>query len=377
MKTKKLTVVRLSILAVFIAFISFEAYMHQVKGGSSEGAPSIHALCPYGGLESLLSLIISGTLIQKIYIGTISLFIISIITSLLFRRGFCGWICPFGGIQEFMGRLGKKILGRQFNIPGRIDSALRYLKYAVLALTILTAWVTASMWMAPFDPWAAYGHLGEGIESVWNEFAIGFIILIITLIGSFFYDRFFCKYLCPMGGFLGLISKLSPFKIKRNEELCVDCNLCTESCSVNIDVARVNEVTSMECVNCQECTAACPREGALTNSFSFADKKKFKPMAVGIILLAVYFGCIGAAKMTGSYSLLPEPITEETVITDTESLRGYMTLSEISNATKIALDDVYSRMGIPPEVPSYTKAKELSQYIPGFDFHEAAEKLMN
>lgn len=179
-----------------------------------------------------------------------------------------------------------------------------------------------------------------------------------------------------MGGFLGLISKLSPFKIKRNKDICIDCNICSKSCPVNIDVAKINEVTSMECINCQECTAACPKEGALTNSFSFADKKMIKPIAVGILLLAVYFGGVGIAKISGSFSLLPEPITEETVITDAESLRGYMTLSEISNATKIDLDDIYTRMGISAEVPSDTKAKELSQYIPGFDFHEAAEKLL-
>jgi polyferredoxin len=214
MKSKILTKTRLLILAVIVVFISDEAYMHQVKGGGPDGSPSIHALCPYGGLESLYTVFTSGTFIDKIYSGTLVLFLVSVITALFFRRGFCGWICPLGGLQEFIARLGRKIMGRQLVMPIKVDKILRYLKYVVLVVTAVFAWKTATMWMSPYDPWAAYGHLGEGLPAVWKEFSIGFIILIVTFIGSFFYDRFFCKYLCPMGGFLGLISKLSPFKSK-------------------------------------------------------------------------------------------------------------------------------------------------------------------
>jgi ferredoxin len=377
LKTKTVTKVRLLILVVIVVFITYETYMHQVKGGGPDGSPSIHALCPYGGLESLYTIFTSGSFIDKIYSGTLVLFVVSIITALIFKRGFCGWLCPLGGLQEFLARIGKKIMGRQLVMPVKLDKVLRYLKYGVLVLTAYLAWKTASMWVSPYDPWAAYGHLGEGIPSVWKEFSVGFILLIITFVGSFFYDRFFCKYLCPMGGFLGLVAKISPFKIKRDAEVCIDCNLCTVLCSMNIDVAKVDTVTSDECINCQECVAVCPKEGALVNTYSFMKTKKrsIKPLYIGLAILVVYFGGIGISELSGSYNLLPEPFTEETVITDVDTLKGYMTISEISAAMKINLEDVYKRMNIPENIPANTAMKELSELIPGFDFHDAREAL--
>ena len=375
MKTKRLSTIRILILLVFIIFITFQAYMHQAKGGGPEGAPSIHALCPYGGLESLYSIFTTGSNIDKIYAGTIALFIISVITAIIFRRGFCGWICPLGGMQEILGRLGRKIMGKQLVIPLNIDKYLRYLKYLILLLTAVMAWLTASMWMAPFDPWSAYGHLGEGLTAVWKESPVGLIILFLTFIGSFFYDRFFCKYLCPMGGFLAIVSKISPFKIRRDKDVCINCNLCTESCSMNIDVAKVSTVSSVECINCQECTEVCPKEGALFNSFSFNKKAFLPPVLVGLLILFLYLGGIGLAKATGEYTVLPEPITEKTVITNVDTLKGYMTLSEISSAMKIPLSEVYARMQIPEDIPNDIPVKELSGYLPDFDFHDARQAL--
>jgi len=349
--------------------------MHQVKGGGPDGSPSIHALCPYGGLESLYSLFTEGSLIDKIYGGTIVLFILSVVTALLFRRAFCGWICPLGGIQEFMGRIGRKIMGHQLIVPKNVDRYLRYLKYPVLIITVYFSWKTASMWVSPYDPWAAYGHLGEGLSNVWNEFTIGFIILIVSLAGSIVYDRFFCKYLCPMGAFLGVLSKVSPLIIKRDKDLCIDCNLCTKACPMNIAVARLNSVQSAECINCQECTSVCPKDGALTNRISFMNKRGIKPAVIGLLALTVYFGGIGVAKISGQYNLLPDPITSETAQGDVDSLKGYMTIREISVVLNMPLDDVYRKMGIPENISSDTPAKELGQYIPDFDFHTAREGL--
>jgi polyferredoxin len=266
-------------------------------------------------------------------------------------------------------------MGKQLIMPAKIDKGLRYLKYVVLALTAIMAWVTASMWFSPYDPWAAYGHLGEGLASVWKEFPIGFIVLLITFIGAFLYDRFFCKYLCPMGGFLGLVAKISPSRIQRNADVCINCNLCTKVCSMNIDVAKVETVTSSECINCQECTSICPKEGALVNRITPKFKMNIKPMHIGIAVLVLYFGGIGIAKLAGAYTLLPGSVTEETVITDVEELKGYMTLSEISTTMNIPLEDVYRKMQIPAEVPANTPVKELSQYIPDFEFHVAREAL--
>jgi ferredoxin len=144
---------------------------------------------------------------------------------------------------------------------------------------------------------------------------------------------------------------------------------------MNIDVAKAEVIDNIECINCQECTAICPKEGALNNTVSFHKSLRIKPLIIGIAIIVLYFGGIGIAKLTAYYTLLPEPITTETEIVDVESLKGYMTILEISTVMGIPLDKVYRRMEIPENIPSSTSVKELGGFIPGFDFHESRNLL--
>ena len=83
---------RWGLLALFVVLVSIAAYLHQVLGGTK--APSIHALCPFGGLESLYQVFTTGSFISKIFTGTLTLFVITLIVALVFRRSFCGLIAP-------------------------------------------------------------------------------------------------------------------------------------------------------------------------------------------------------------------------------------------------------------------------------------------
>lgn len=360
---------RYILLAVFLVIITIEAYLHQVLGGGK--SPSIHALCPYGALESLYSLIFSGTFIEKIFSGTLILLIITVLLSLIFRRSFCGLICPFGALQEFFGLAGKKIFKKEFIIPENIDKPLRYLKYIVLIITLYFAFKTSGLWVNTYDPWAAYGHISEGITTLTGEYLIASIILIIILIGSLLYDRFFCKYLCPMGAFYGLISKLSPSKIVRNEDTCVNCDLCSKNCPINIKVSKLKEVKSAECISCQKCVLSCPKN----NILQFKVKNKsVKPLYVILLVVLLFFGSIGTAKLTGIYQNVPKKITSETRLAP-EEIKGYMTLEEVSQGLNISLDDLYKKLNISKSVPKNTKLKEIKNFAPEFEVEEAKEAL--
>ena len=124
----------------------------------------------------------------------------------------------FGWIQELPARLGKWLFKKRFTVPLAIDKPLRYLKYVVLFAALYFTWKMADLVISPYDPFAAYAHIPAGFVSVIDEYLIGAIILFGTFVLSFFYDRVFCKYLCPMGAFLGIFSKISSYKIKRDEE---------------------------------------------------------------------------------------------------------------------------------------------------------------
>jgi len=370
MKNKKVTkFIRWVLLASFLILITIQAFLHQVNGGGV--SPSIHALCPYGGLESLYSVIFSGTFVQKIFIGTMTLLAITLLLSIFFRRSFCGLICPFGALQEFFSLLGKKIFGKRFIISSKIDKPLRYLKYLVLIITIFFAWKTAGLWMDPYDPWAAYGHLTGELSSLTSEYLIALILLILVVIGSMLFDRFFCKYLCPMGAVYGIISKISPSRITRNKEKCVNCNLCSKNCPVNIDVANCDKVTSAECIGCQSCVLSCPKKDALEYKTL---GKSMKPLTVIIIVIAIFFGGLLASKSVGLFNLLPKAITTGTKLS-VEEIKGYMTLKDVSTGTGIEIKKLYEKLGIPDSVPADTKLKEVKNFVDGFEVEAAKEKL--
>ena len=362
---------RWSLLALFTLLTTVAAYLHITYGG--EKAPSIHAICPFGGLESLYQLFTTGSFVSKIFAGTMILFVITLVIAIIFRRSFCGLICPFGAIQEFFGKLGQKLFKKRLLIPYIIDKPLRYLKYVILAVTVFYAWKTAGLWMTPFDPWSAYAHLSEGLESVWKESAIGLIILLITILGSLVYDRFFCKYLCPMGALYAIVGKISPFKVARNEDACIGCGKCSKVCPMNIDVQHKKDVKSSECINCQTCILNCPKAGALENR---EGKKAVKPLAVIALVLVLFFGSIFAFQAAGVYKLLPEKVKAGDSISFAE-VKGYMSINDAAAATKVNLDEFYKKYAIPASVPSQTKMKEISKVAPGYDFDKIKESLNN
>lgn len=359
------------LLALITVFITTESYLHITLGGGE--SPSIHALCPFGGLESLYQIFTTGSFISKIFAGTLVLFGVTVLLAILFRRSFCGLLCPFGAIQEFFAKIGQKIFKKRLIMPAKIDRPLRYLKYLVLLITVFYAWKTAGLWMSPYDPWSAYAHLPEGLGSVWGESAVGLILLVITLIGSLLYDRFFCKYLCPMGALYGILGKVSPFKVVRNEDTCINCGKCNRSCPMNIDIQNAKEVKSAECINCQLCVLECPKPGALENK---EGQKSMKPLVVIALVVVVFFGSILAFKATGVYTVLPAPLEAGEMI-NYDEIKGYMTIKESAEATNTELKQFYQTFKIPENVPEETMMKEISKTVPDYSLDEAKEALGN
>ena len=361
--------IRWGLLALLLIWVTYEAIMHQVLGGGK--SPSIHALCPYGALESLYALLFAGTFIQKIYTGTLIILAVTVVIAILFRRSFCGLLCPFGALQELFGRIGRKIFKKRPVVPAKADKYLRYLKYVVLFLTVFMAWRLGRLWMSSYDPYAAYGHITAIPETLAEDplSIIGFILLGITLLGSFIFDRFFCKYLCPAGAFYAIVGKLSPTKIQRNNDACVHCNLCTKACPVNLDVAKMDRVTSMECLNCNECVNACPKKGALEiKTF----KKTVPPLVVLILVAALFFVPIFATQAAGVFEVLPETVKENETIAITE-IKGFMSIADAAKAVGMPEDQFRTVMKIPASVPSGTLMKGISEIVAGYDFDSAKE----
>lgn len=218
---------------------------------------SLHAICPFGGVVSIYSFITSGSLVQKIHDSSLILMVLGIILAIGFGPIFCGWVCPFGTFQEWLSKIGKKLLKSRYNhiIPGSIDKYLRFTRYIVLVLVVLNTALTAKLIFQDVDPYYALFNFFTGDVAL-----AAYIILGITILSSLVIERPWCKYACPYGAFLGIFNIFRIFKIKRNTETCAHCRICDRSCPMNIEVSEGTTVNNHQCISCMKCTSevSCP-----------------------------------------------------------------------------------------------------------------------
>lgn len=356
---------RFTLLSIILIVSMAISYLH-VIGGSNY--PSVHAICPLGGLENLWTWIAGRSNLQKLFTSTMTLFFMTLIFAFVFGRAFCGNICPFGFLQELMGRLTK----RKIIIPKRLDRIMRFSKYIVLAIITVMAWITATLWISPYDPWTAFSHIWSGKE-LFEENMIGFIILIIVLGLSVFIDRFFCKYLCPAGALYGAVSKISGFKIKH--EACTQCDICSKVCPMNIEVAKSDNIHSAECIACGKCITACPSKKR-TLKMTFWGKA-IKPSVFTIIVVSVFFISIAALDQAGVMQVtVPsvEKVQKSGDYLKIADLRGSMSIQEGADYVGMEPAEFYKLMEIPESVSKDTLLKDIQNYVEGYDFHVMKSK---
>lgn len=239
----------------FFVFIGMLAVNHVLSESNVTLFPflpnvSLHAVCPFGGVESIIGLITAGTLVPKLQLSTLVISALVLILTLIFGSVFCSFVCPLGTIQEWVGKLGKKIFKRRYNtfIPQKLHNILKYLRYIVLILTIMLTFNAGRLIFADVDPYYAMYHFFT------DEVTIGSLVVLgVVLIGSLFIERPWCKYACPYGAVLGLVSKISIFKIKRKTSACNNCTLCDRNCPMNIEISKKKTINDSLCIKCMDC----------------------------------------------------------------------------------------------------------------------------
>lgn len=215
--------------------------------------PGLFALC-FNSIGVIYQLIITGTASIATLLSPILILAAIIPISIIWGRFFCSYICSFGAMQELFNWLGDILHIKKIQVPKAVDKYLKYLKYVVIAIFFLV-W-TLQVNIDSYLPWSAFGILTS-----WNGFSgvlsIGGIMLLLIVIGSLFLDRFFCKYLCPLGGVFRLVTKPRLFKIRKAEG-CVNCNSCNKNCPMNVDISATDSrVKDSECIDCFKCVKSC------------------------------------------------------------------------------------------------------------------------
>ena len=240
-----------------------------VPGLNCYSCPGALGSCPIGALQSTLT---SAEYKVALYVSGFLM-----IVGALLGRFVCGFLCPFGWIQELLHKIPfpkklKKLPGEKF---------LRWLKYGILAIFVILLPMFFVDITGIGKPWfCAYicpaGTLEAGIPLVLANpalrQALGFLytwkiaILIVIVILSLMIWRPFCRYLCPLGAIYGCFNPVALLRYKINKEKCIDCGACSQACPMSLPVLK--KPNGMECVRCGKCRQVCPT-GAIETVYPF------------------------------------------------------------------------------------------------------------
>lgn len=228
--------------------------------------PGAVTACPLGSLQNAMTGQDKSTAFY--IIGIILLY------GLLAGRFICGWLCPFGLIQELLYKIKTPKLKKS-----RFTRILSYLKYFILVFFTIVVPLLYSFRNVPVPGFCKYicpaGTLEGAIGLLSNKvnesslrmlgpiFTWKFILMVSIIVASVFIFRVFCRFICPLGALYGLFNKISILGIKLDKPKCVDCGKCVTKCKMDI-----KHVGDMECISCGECIDVCP-----TKAISFKGSK--------------------------------------------------------------------------------------------------------
>lgn len=230
--------------------------------------PGASGSCPLGATQNALA---SCDARVPYYI-----FGILLLYGLLFARWICGFLCPFGLVQELLHKIKTPKLKKS-----RFTRALSYLKYVILVLFVVIFPLMYLLKDMPLPGFCKYicpaGTLGGAIGLLSHPenadkfgmlgslFTWKFLLLVFFVVGAVFIYRFFCRFFCPLGALYGLFNKISFVGVDLNRSKCTDCGLCVGHCKMDI-----RHVGDQECISCGECMSVCP-----TNAITMKGGKVF------------------------------------------------------------------------------------------------------
>lgn len=242
-----------------------------VPGLNCYSCPGALGACPVGAMQAVAGSTKYG----------ISMYVLGflVFVGILLGRFVCGWLCPFGWIQELL----HKIPVKKIRVPAAVNNCLKWVKYAVLLLAVILLPIALTDRFGISTPYfckyiCPAGILEGGIPLlILNEplrNAIGFLfswkvgILTVIVVLSLLIFRPFCRWLCPLGAFYSIFNPISFYRYKVDSDKCIRCGKCERVCKM--DISPCTMPNSPECIRCGECKKACPTK-AITSTW---EKKK-------------------------------------------------------------------------------------------------------
>jgi len=270
-----------------------------------------------GGIE--LKAIVSLNLWDQTHPAAAVMLAAVLLTGLLCKRAFCGWACPLGLAGEYLYAVRKRFIKSELTPPAWLDWPLRMLKYLLL---LGLCYIVIGM------PSESIPYYLEGNYHKIADLKMALFFLTPSLITLFVFALIlalaawrrqgFCRYLCPYGAMLGILSFASPLKIRRDTQHCLieakgmKCDKCTRACPANIIVHTKTTVRSDECQACMRCVAACPKSAALGLGLKSGHRLGHKGL-LALVLIALFILPLGAYLAGFWHSQTPDNIRMELI----------------------------------------------------------------
>jgi polyferredoxin len=310
LSTKSLRIIRVVVQWCFLLWVvgigvRFGMFVNSVERGAPSTLvsrpPGVEGFLPIGALTSLKYWLVSGE-IHPVHPAALIIFVTILSMSLLAKKSFCSWLCPVGTLSEVVYKLGWKVFGRNFRVWPWFDLLLRGVKYLLLVLFLVFILIGMSgekviqFLNAPY--WAVSDV--KMLHFFTRMSGTTMVVLAILTFFSLFYKMFWCRYLCPYGALLGLLSAMSPFKIRRDASGCTGCQRCSAACPSALAVHSTTAVSSPECTGCLTCVANCPERNVLAMQPVFW-KRPLPVWGFPAVVVFIFMAGTGAGMVSGHW----------------------------------------------------------------------------
>lgn len=299
------------LLATLYIGVRFYFYLDALgRGDLSVTKPGgVEAFLPISALLGLKRFVMTGNY-DWVHPAGLTLLILFLVLSIVFKRGFCGYICPIGLVSETVSSVGKNIKIHKF-----IAISLLILKFILLGYMLNLFLVSMSLASIEWFLNMPYNKVSDAkmMHFFTDPSRTTLYVLGVVLILGILFKNFWCRFLCPYGALMGVVSIVSPFKIKRDIDACIDCKKCTKVCPVDIQVHKAKTIHSPECIGCHDCIRVRANDDCLKTAF-VKDYRYITLAVFGIFWLtvigAMVFGFWESSVSNLEYKTLFERINQ-------------------------------------------------------------------
>jgi polyferredoxin len=308
---------RWAVKGAFLAFFVFTCIqLFRFVAWARGTGPYVHrpeapaGLLPVGHFTSFFAWVRGGGWDTLLPAGLV-IILGAVAVSFLFKRAFCGWLCPVGTVWELFALGGRKLMGRNIRVPRWLDlvgRAFRYVLTAAVVGILLTVPLAEAVNFRsiPYMAVADIKTLGMMVQPAY------LVVVLLAGVLSMLFGAVWCRYLCPVGGMYSVLGVLSPFAVRRDEESCIHCSKCSKACHAFVDVEKAATVRDTECDGCMDCVKACPVDGCL--EAKGPGGIRVAPWVWPLLVVGLWLAIYGGAKVTGNWDSTITPDSFRQVI---------------------------------------------------------------